>query len=44
LIDGADKRCSARTEDPRARLAAHPFDFGDYLLFHTRWEDAISGL
>jgi hypothetical protein len=44
-VDGAGKRFSAAlTEDQRTRLAAHPFDFGDYLLFHTRWEDAISGL
>lgn len=44
-VDGAGKRFSAAlTEDQRARLETHPFDFGDYLLFHTRWEDAISGL
>ena len=44
-VDGAGKRFSAAlTEDQRTRLEAHPFDFGDYLLFHTRWEDAISGL
>jgi hypothetical protein len=44
-VDGAGKRFSAAlTEDQQTRLAAHPFDFGDYLLFNTRWEDAISGL
>lgn len=31
-------------EDQRGKLASHPFDFGDYLVFSTRWEDAISGL
>lgn len=31
-------------EDQRAKLASHPFDFGDYLVFSTKWEDAISGL
>ena len=45
VVDGAGKRFSfALTEDQRLRLADHPFDFGDYLLFHTQWEDAISGL
>ncbi len=45
VVDGADRRfSSALTEDQQLRLADHPFDFGDYLLFHTRWEDAISGL
>ena len=32
------------SEDQRAKLAQHPFDFADYLLFSTKWEDAISGL
>ena len=31
-------------DEQRARLAQHPFDFADYLVFSTRWEDAISGL
>lgn len=28
-------------EDQKAALAQHPFDFADYLLFGTRWEDAL---
>ncbi len=45
VVDAGGKRFSAAlTDDQRQRLAAHPFDFGDYLLFHTRWEDTISGL
>lgn len=44
-VDGANRRFGAAlTEDQQLRLEDHPFDFGDYLLFHTRWEDAISGL
>jgi len=31
-------------EDQRATLAQHPFDFGDYLVFSTRWEDALKFL
>jgi hypothetical protein len=31
-------------EDQRAALARHPFDFGDYLVFSTRWEDALAPL
>lgn len=27
--------------DQRAQLAQHPFDFADYLVFSTRWEDAL---
>jgi hypothetical protein len=45
LVDGANKRfASALTEDQRQRLADHPFDFADYLLFATPWEDALRGL
>jgi hypothetical protein len=29
------------TDDQRAQLAQHPFDFGDYLLFSTPWEEAL---
>jgi hypothetical protein len=45
LVDRGNKRflASLRTEQ-RTSLANHPFDFGDYLLFSTKWEDAISGL
>jgi hypothetical protein len=28
-------------EDQKAKLAKHPFDFADYLLFSARWEDAL---
>jgi hypothetical protein len=28
--------------DQRAQLAAHRFDFADYLLFSTHWEDALA--
>jgi hypothetical protein len=34
----------ALRDDQRARLAQHPFDFGDYLVFSTRWEDALKFL
>jgi hypothetical protein len=45
LVDRANKRFTGSLrEDQRGTLAAHPFDFGDYLVFSTRWEDAISGL
>lgn len=45
LVDTANQRFTASlTDGQRDRLARHPFDFGDYLLFSTPWEDAISGL
>jgi hypothetical protein len=28
-------------EDQRTKLADHPFDFGDYLVFSTPWENAL---
>lgn len=28
-------------EDQKTALAQHPFDFADYLLFATKWEDAL---
>jgi hypothetical protein len=31
-------------DDQRAELARHPFDFADYLVFSTPWEDALSFL
>ena len=41
-IDRANSRFVATLrEDQRAALAAHPFDFADYLLFSARWEDAL---
>jgi hypothetical protein len=45
LVDTANQRfVTSLGEGQRDRLARHPFDFGDYLLFSTPWEDAISGL
>lgn len=45
LVDRANKKFTGSLrEDQRGKLASHPFDFGDYLVFSTRWEDAISGL
>ncbi|HEX4419092.1 MAG TPA: hypothetical protein VH165_14370 [Kofleriaceae bacterium] len=32
------------TDDQRAKLAGSPFDFGDYLVFSTPWENALSFL
>jgi hypothetical protein len=41
-IDHANQRfMSTLREDQKAALAQHPFDFADYLLFSTRWEDAL---
>jgi hypothetical protein len=31
-------------EDQRKALAQHPFDFADYLVFSTPWEDALGFL
>lgn len=28
-------------EEQKAKVGEHPFDFGDYLLFSARWEDAL---
>jgi hypothetical protein len=45
LVDKANRRfVGSLRDDQRELLSQHPFDFGDYLLFSTRWEDAISGL
>ncbi len=45
LVDRANKKFTGSLrEDQRGKLATHPFDFADYLVFSTRWEDAISGL
>ena len=33
---------SSLTADQRAKLATSRFDFADYLLFSTRWEDALT--
>lgn len=45
LVDRGNKKFLASLrQDQRAALGNHPFDFGDFLLFSTRWEDAISGI
>ncbi len=31
----------ALRDDQRAALAQHPFDFADYVVFSTRWEDTL---
>jgi hypothetical protein len=42
LIEKGNARFLASlTDAQRTRLAQHPFDFGDYLLFSTRWEDIL---
>jgi len=42
LLEIVDKQnhvfVDALSEDQRAKLAQHPFDFGDYLVFSTKWE------
>ena len=41
-VDGANQRFArSLRDDQRAALAAHPFDVADYLVFSTRWEDAL---
>jgi hypothetical protein len=41
-VDRANQRfISSLREDQKAKLAEHPFDFADYLLFSARWEDAL---
>ena len=41
-IDRANQRFMATLrEDQKTKLAQHPFDFADYLLFSARWEDAL---
>ena len=41
-IDRANQQfVSTLSTDQRAALAQQPFDFADYLLFSTRWEDAL---
>ncbi|MGE0401065.1 MAG: hypothetical protein AB7T06_30425 [Kofleriaceae bacterium] len=45
LVDRGNKRfLSSLRQDQLTSLSNHPFDFGDFLLFSTKWEDAISGL
>jgi len=45
IVDRGNTRFEqALTSDQRTRLASHRFDFADYLLFTTRWEDALRAL
>jgi hypothetical protein len=42
IVERGNRRfVAALRDDQRAALAQHPFDFGDYLVFSTRWEDAL---
>jgi hypothetical protein len=42
IVDRGNRRfVGALHDDQRAQLAQHPFDFSDYLVFSTRWEDAL---
>jgi hypothetical protein len=42
VVDRANQRFLRSLDDgQRALLAQHPFDLADYLVFSTRWEDAL---
>lgn len=42
VIDRSNKKfLDSLTEDQRAALAKHPFDFADYLAFSTKWEEML---
>jgi hypothetical protein len=41
---GNHRFIDALRDDQRAELARHPFDFADYLVFSTPWEEALSFL
>lgn len=42
IVDRGNARfVTSMTADQRAALATSKFDFADYLLFSTRWEDAL---
>lgn len=42
VVDKTNQRFLATLDEhQRAALATHPFDVGDYLVFSTRWEDAL---
>jgi hypothetical protein len=42
IVEHANKRfVGTLREDQRAAMARHPFDLADYLVFSTRWEDAL---
>lgn len=41
-IDRGNRRfLMSLREDQRSTLAAHPFDFADYMVFSHRWEEAL---
>lgn len=45
IVDKANRKfVGGLRDDQRTMLGQHPFDFGDYLVFATKWEDAISAL
>jgi hypothetical protein len=42
IVDHGNTRfVSSLTADQRTELASNRFDFADYLLFATPWEDAL---
>lgn len=42
IVDRANGRfVSTLRDDQRTKMAQHPFDFADYLVFSARWEDAL---
>jgi hypothetical protein len=42
VVDRANGRfVSTLREDQKAKMAQHPFDFADYLVFSARWEEAL---
>jgi hypothetical protein len=44
-VDKANQRFMQSLDDKqRAQLAQHPFDFADYLVFSTKWEDMLNAL
>lgn len=45
VVDKANQRfLAALTDEQRQQLAQHPFDFADYLVFSTKWEDMLAAL
>ena len=42
IVDHGNTRfVESLSPDQRTKLATHRFDFADYLMFNTRWEDAL---
>jgi hypothetical protein len=42
IVDRANGRfVSSLREDQKTKMAQHPFDFADYLVFSARWEEAL---